>query len=190
HFINRQFSALLSKYGVTHKTGTPYHAQTQGQVEVSNRELKRILKKMVGISRKDWALKLDDALWAYRMVFKSPIGTSHYKLVFGKACHLPVEIEHKAFWALKSLNCEISSAGKNKFLQINELDELRLEAYENVKIYKEKTKKYQLRKLILIIITDLLIVILLGGAVQSHYYLLVTRFQIFADKPSHTNQVY
>ncbi|GJR61659.1 reverse transcriptase domain-containing protein [Tanacetum coccineum] len=141
HFCNDQFAKVMAKYGVTHRLSTPYHPQTSGQVEVSNRGIKRIIKRTIGENRASWSDKLDDALWAFRTAYKTPIGCTPYRLVYGKACHLPIELEHKAFWALKQTNLDLNLAGANRKSQINELNELRDEAYENSLLYKEKTKR-------------------------------------------------
>ncbi|GJS27128.1 reverse transcriptase domain-containing protein [Tanacetum coccineum] len=135
------FAKVMLKYGVTHRLSTAYHPQTSGQVEVSNRGLKRILERTVGENRASWSDKLDDALWAFRTAYKTPIGCTPYKLVYGKACHLPIELEHKAYWALKHANFDLETAGDHRKVQLNELNELRDHAYENSLIYKEKTKR-------------------------------------------------
>nr|GEX25117.1 retrovirus-related Pol polyprotein from transposon 17.6 [Tanacetum cinerariifolium]GEX25122.1 retrovirus-related Pol polyprotein from transposon 17.6 [Tanacetum cinerariifolium] len=112
-FCNDQFAKVMTKYGVTHHLATAYHPQTN---------------------------KLDDALWAFRIAFKTPIGCTPYKLVYGKSCHLPIELEYKAYWALKHANFDFKTAGDHQKLQLMELNELRDQAYENSLIYKERTK--------------------------------------------------
>ncbi|XP_074322955.1 uncharacterized protein LOC141659918 [Apium graveolens] len=109
---DEKFTALLKKYHVNHYIATAYHPQTNWQAEVSNREIKRILEKV---------------------------------LVYGKACHLPAELEHKAYWALKKLKLDMEAAGEKIMLQLNELEEFRLQAYENNKLYKEKVLWYNSR---------------------------------------------
>nr|GEV11672.1 reverse transcriptase domain-containing protein [Tanacetum cinerariifolium] len=116
HFCNDQLAKVILKYEVTHR--------------LSPRE-----------NRASWSDKLDDALWALRTAYKTPIGCTPYKLVYGKACHLPIELEHKAYWALKQANFDLTVAGDHRKVQLNELNELRDHAYENSLIYKEKTKR-------------------------------------------------
>nr|GFC27456.1 reverse transcriptase domain-containing protein [Tanacetum cinerariifolium] len=116
HFCNDKFSRVMAKYEVTHRLSTAYHPQTSGQVEVTNRGLKRILKRTVGENRALWSDRLEDALWAFRTAYKTSIGCTPYRLVYGKACHLPLEIEHKAYWALKHTNFDLKTAGDHRKL--------------------------------------------------------------------------
>ncbi|GJU78649.1 reverse transcriptase domain-containing protein [Tanacetum coccineum] len=106
-----------------------------------NDQFAKVMLKTVGENRASWSDKLDDALWAFRTAFKTPIRCTPYKLVYGKACHLPIKLEHKAYWALKHCNFDLKTAGDHRKVQMNELNELRDQAYENSLIYKEKTKK-------------------------------------------------
>ena len=112
HFNNSHFWALLKKYGVHHRITTPYHPLGNVQVEVSNREVKTILKKIIRQDGRNWAQKLPNALWAYRTAYKTSIKMSPFWLIFRKACHLHVELEHQAYWAIKKLNLSLDEAGK------------------------------------------------------------------------------
>jgi len=148
HFIHGGFRKTLARYGVNHRIASAYHPQTSGQVELSNREIKSILEKTVNRSRKNWASKLNDALWAYRTAYKNPMGMSPYKMVYGKACHLPLELEHKAYWAIKELNRDFKLAGEKRLLDLSYLDEWRSEAYENARLFKEKVKRWHDKRIL------------------------------------------
>ncbi|XP_028752707.1 uncharacterized protein LOC114712354 [Neltuma alba] len=115
---------------------TPYYPQTNGLPEVSNREIKCILERIVKPSNRDWSLRLDDALWANCTAYKTPIGMSLYRIIYGKSCCILVELEHKSYWAVKSCNTNLEEASLNILLQIQELEEMQLDAYNSSNIYK------------------------------------------------------
>ncbi|GJY61207.1 reverse transcriptase domain-containing protein [Tanacetum coccineum] len=124
HFYNKIKEKTMKRYGVNHRFSTSYHPQTIGQVENTNIALKNTVKDNPTI----WSRKLDDALWAFRTAYKTPTGTTPYKLIYGKNCHLPFEIEHRAYWALNNCNPHLIDAGEKQMFQLHELDELRHQA--------------------------------------------------------------
>jgi transposase InsO family protein len=142
HFIGKDLKRCLLKLGIEHRVSTTYRPQTNGQAEISNKQLKGILMKTVTKGGKYWSKKLDGALWAYQTAHKTPMGMTPYQLVYGKTCHLPAELEHKAYWVIKKMNLDIDAVRIKRRIQISELEELRLKAYHNASIYKERMKRW------------------------------------------------
>jgi transposase InsO family protein len=128
HFTRKNFKKCFSKLGIEHRVSTTYHPQTNEQAETSNRQLESILNKTIENGGKDWSKKLYGALWAYRTVFKTPIVMTPYQFVYGKACHLLVELEHKAYWAIKEMTLNLDVAVVKRKIQISELEEMMLKA--------------------------------------------------------------
>ncbi|GJV90168.1 reverse transcriptase domain-containing protein [Tanacetum coccineum] len=147
HFCNKIMEKIMKRYRVNHHFSTPYHPQMSGQVKNTNRALKRILEKIMKDNPAIWSRKLDDALWAFRTAYKTPTEITPYKLVYRKNYHLPFEIKHRAYWALKNCNPNLIAAGEKRMFQLHELDEFRHPAYENSRLYKARTKVWHDRKL-------------------------------------------
>jgi hypothetical protein len=130
HFTGKNFKKCLSMLGIEHRVSTAYHPQTNGQAETLNRQLKKHPQQNHREGRgKDWSKKLDGALWAYRTVFKTLIGLIPCQFVYVKACHLPAELKHKAYCAIKEMNLDLDAAVVKQRIQISELEEMGLEAY-------------------------------------------------------------
>jgi transposase InsO family protein len=123
HFIDKRFENYLLKHGIRHNIATPYHPQTSAQEETSNKQIKNILQKTLNEMGTAWKDKLPNALWAYRTAYKTPIRMSPYQLVYWKTCHLLVELEFKAHWAIKKWNMDLGAAREKRKMQLSELEE-------------------------------------------------------------------
>jgi hypothetical protein len=142
HFTGKNFKKCLSKLGIEHRVSMAYNPQTNGQAKTSNRQLKSIINKTITKGGKNWSKKLNGALWAYQTAFKTLIGMTPYQFVYGKACHLLVELEHKAYWVIKEMNLDLDAPVVKRSIQISELKEMRLKAYENASMYKGRIKRW------------------------------------------------
>jgi transposase InsO family protein len=142
HFIDQAFRKALTEVGVDHRIATPYHPQTSGQAKTSNKQIQNIHQKIVNQMNRSWRSNLNEALWAYRMAYKTTIGMTPYQLVYGKPCHLPIKLEHKAFWAINKWNMDMKAAGTKRKIHVAKLEEWREKAYHCAKLHKERPKRW------------------------------------------------
>ena len=147
HFANKMFAKLMSRYRVKHVMSWLITLSQMGKLRYPIEKSRIFLKRQSMPAGKDWSSKLEDSLWAYITAYKSLIRMSSYRIVYGKQCHLPLELEYKAMWAVKKLNFDFQAVKEKRLLQLNELEELRNEAYANARIYKDKTKKWHDQKI-------------------------------------------
>ncbi|GJT36803.1 reverse transcriptase domain-containing protein [Tanacetum coccineum] len=144
HFCNKIMEKTMKRYGVNHQLSTSYHPQTSGQIKNTNRALKRILEKAVKDNPAIWSRKFDDALWAFRTAYKTPTGTTPYKLIYGKNCHLPFEIKHRAYWALKNYNPDLIAAGSLEVIPSSK--EIKFKCFQLLEIKLEEKKNLKAEK--------------------------------------------
>ncbi|XP_042029892.1 uncharacterized protein LOC121776794 [Salvia splendens] len=143
----------MKRYGVQCRLSSPYHPQSNGHAEIPTREIKSILEKRVNPSRKNWSARLENALWAYMTAYNTLIGMSPYRIIFGKKCHLPVGIEHRVYWAVQQVNMDARACEEERKLQLQEVEELRLESFETTKLWHDKnlrTKDLQVGQKVLL----------------------------------------
>eukprot|EP00253_Pinus_taeda_P014993 PITA_14993 len=137
-FVGNKLATTLNNYHVQHKITTTYHPQENGQVESSNKVIESILTKTIASHRRDWAARLPEALWAYRTTWRSTTGYSPYQLVFGKQPIFPIEFEIQTLRNAQEVGLDLSEAQINRLQQINELDEIRLSALQNMALIQQQ----------------------------------------------------
>lgn len=133
-FMSNMIRYFMEYYQIRHKKASPYHPLSNGQVEVTNWELENILIKIIALHWKDWTTKLSESIWAYNITWKSTIGFNPYESVYGKKPLLPIEFEIQPLRTTIEVGLDLTKIEKNKVLQLNELDEIRLDAFHKIEL--------------------------------------------------------
>ena len=135
--MSHQFEALLRKYHIHHQIASPYHPQSNGQVESNNKVIEAILMKMVKSHHRDWADRILEALWEYRTTWRNTTGFSPYDLVYGKSVVFLIEFEINTLKTAIEVNLDVTEAYKKRLNQLNELDENHLAAVDQIVLIQQ-----------------------------------------------------